>query len=96
MSPDKPVHRYIGIALVAAGTIIVILAVITAYYSFYNYTLPSIYGSLEESVTRLINALVEIAVRLGFLGVIVWAGSVLLRYGIQSFKVESPPSKQGS
>lgn len=92
---SKPVFKYISIALIAVGAMLIIIAALVAFLSFYGYRVPEMTGiSLEESITRLVYALVDIAVRLGFLGVMVWAGSILLKHGIQSMKSEAPqPSK---
>lgn len=92
----KPIHKYVAPLLVAIGVALIVIAAITAYSSFYGYRLPTIRGStLEESITLLINALVDIAVRLGFLGVVVWAGGVLLKHGVQLFRVEHAVVKSG-
>ncbi|MEM4717655.1 MAG: hypothetical protein QXE81_02710 [Desulfurococcaceae archaeon] len=66
-----------------------------AYQSFYGYKLPEIRGSnLDETIASLVSTLVDIAVRLGFLGVTVWAGAILLKYGIQAYKPETARPKE--
>jgi len=92
----KKLHNYVGPILVATGALLVVMAAVVAYGSFYGYRLPAIQAStLEESIALLVGALVDIATRLGFLGVIVWAGSVLLRYGVQLLRAEHPTGKPG-
>lgn len=76
-----------AVALIVLGVAIVVVAVVIAYQSFYNYELPEIRGAtIEEAIISMMGALTEIAVRLGFLGIMVWAGGVLLKYGVQLMK----------
>lgn len=83
----RAVSRYASIVLLVAGTALIVIAAIIAYLSFYGFTLPEVKGStVEEAMISLVNSLVELATRLGFLGIMVWAGSVLLRYGVQLLK----------
>jgi len=87
-------HEYVGVALVASGAALIILAAIVAYVSFYNYQLPWSQhqpSSIETTIASLVTILVEITARLGFLGIMVWAGGILLKYGIQSLAPKSAP-----
>jgi hypothetical protein len=80
---------YFAILLLILGVVFVITAVVLAYISLYGYKVPTVQGaSVEDVITSLVNALVDIAVRLGFLGLIVWAGSILLKHGITLIKPE--------
>ncbi|AFL66167.1 hypothetical protein Desfe_0256 [Desulfurococcus amylolyticus DSM 16532] len=82
----------IFLALILLGLIFIVLAVSIALSSFYSYRLPGIEGSsMEEAVVKLVNTLVDIAVRLGFLGITVWAGSLLIGHGIKGLKSEGKP-----
>jgi hypothetical protein len=91
---NKPVDKYAGLALIVAGGILVIVAALIALSSFYGYSIQIPRGqNIEDTITSLVNVLIELAIRLGFLGVMVWAGSILLRYGVQSIKSQ-PVSKQ--
>lgn len=86
--------EYIGLTLIGLGVAFILIAVLMAYGSFYGYSLPEITGrDIDTVITSLVNALVDIAVRLGFLGIIVWAGSILLKYGVQALKPSTSPSK---
>ncbi|MCS7139414.1 MAG: hypothetical protein N3F04_00705 [Candidatus Nezhaarchaeota archaeon] len=90
-------QRYVGVGLIVVGAALIVLAAVMAYFSFYGYQLPRFQAQpsgIEATIAALVFALVEVAVRLGFLGVMVWAGSVLLRYGIQALKPESIKSEQ--
>ena len=82
----------IFLALILLGLVFIVLAVSIAFSSFYSYRLPGIEGSgIEEAVVKLVNTLVDIAVRLGFLGITVWAGSLLIGHGIKGLKSEGKP-----
>ncbi|MEM2025979.1 MAG: hypothetical protein QXK88_03010 [Desulfurococcaceae archaeon] len=84
---DKPVHKHVGLALIILGVVFILLAVAVAYNSFYNYRLPLVSGSdLESVIISMINVLVEIAIRLGFIGIIVWAGGLLLKHGVAAIR----------
>lgn len=81
---ERDIPRYASIGLLVAGTALVLIAAIIAYSSFYGFTLPEVRGStVEEAIISLVSNLVELASKLGFLGIMVWAGGVLLKYGIQ-------------
>jgi hypothetical protein len=80
----------ITILLLILGMVFIITAAVIAYVSFYGYKVPVVQGaSVEDVITSLINALVDIAVKLGFLGLTVWAGSILLKHGISLIKPET-------
>lgn len=90
-SEEKSIGRIIGVGLIIAGAVMVIFGAIIAYISFYGYTLSTRQistASLEVVVASLVYMLVEVAVKLGFLGIIIWAGGILLKYGIQSIREE--------
>lgn len=95
MAAKKPIHRYVGLGLTLAGALLIFLAALIAYKSFYDYRVPASQASgIEAAITFLISVLVDVAVRLGFLGIIVWAGGILLRYGIQSIRPELPEKRE--
>ena len=86
---SKNIQGYIGSTLVAVGIAVILIAIATAITSFYDYRIPEISGStLDDVLVKLVGILVDVAIRLGFLGVIVWAGSILLKYGIPLIKPE--------
>lgn len=92
--PEKPLHRYISISLILTGVVLIVVVALMAFQSFYGYRIPEFTGTtLEESISRLVYALVDIATRLGFLGVVVWASGILLKYGIQLLRETTPPGK---
>ena len=80
-------NRGIGLALVAIGLAIILAAVAVAFNAFYTYTVPGVRGSsIEEVISTLAGTLVEVAVRLGFLGLAVWGAGILLRHGVGLLK----------
>lgn len=87
-SLSSPITSFkIALALLTAGVAIIVTAVVIAYQAFYGYQLPEVRGStIEEVIVSMVRALVEIAVRLGFLGIMVWAGGILLKYGVHLMK----------
>ncbi|MEL9908267.1 MAG: hypothetical protein QXN31_01280 [Desulfurococcus sp.] len=79
----------VSLVLILLGLVFIVLAVSIALSSFYGYRLPGIEGSsMEEAVVKLVGILVDIAVRLGFLGITVWAGSILIGHGIKGLRSE--------
>jgi len=72
-----------GLILTCIGSLIVILGVYLAYQCFQTYSpiLPKA-ESLSEALTNTTYELVNLVLKLGFLGVMIWGGSVLLRHGI--------------
>jgi len=80
-------NKSIGLILLLVGVLVILVAIVVAFNAFYTYKLPEIRGSsLEELISSLINILVEIALRLGFLGLAVWAAGILLKYGVSLLK----------
>jgi flagellar biosynthesis protein FlhB len=80
-------NRSIGLILLIIGVLIVLTAIFVAFNAFYTYKLPELKGSsLEELISSLMNVLIELALRLGFLGLIVWAASILLKHGVSLLK----------
>jgi uncharacterized membrane protein YobD (UPF0266 family) len=80
-------NRIIGLVILIVGVVIVIVAITLAYNAYYNYVVPEIKGeTIEEIIASLMRALVDIAIRLGFLGIIVWAAGILLKHGVSLLK----------
>ncbi|MEM4005335.1 MAG: hypothetical protein QXM43_06845 [Desulfurococcaceae archaeon] len=69
---EKPIHKYTGMALIIIGAVLIIIAAITAYISFHEYELPEVMsGSIDMAIISLVRTLADIAIRLGFLGIMV-------------------------
>lgn len=74
-------------ALIAIGSFLILTAAVIAYISFHGYTVLDVKGStIDEAIVSLVRSLADLAAKLGFLGIIVWAGGILLKYGIQLLK----------
>ncbi|MEM4976540.1 MAG: hypothetical protein QXT64_04365 [Desulfurococcaceae archaeon] len=81
------VGKYALIAMIFTGIALILIAASIAYTSFYGYSIPRIEGSsVDEAIISLVYSLTDLAARLGFLGIMVWAGGILLKYGIQLLK----------
>lgn len=78
--------RYTPFVLIAIGVIIIVVGVIFAFIAYGSYTniLPHA-STLEQSITYTIYELLNLVMKLSFLGMGIWGGSIVLRYGIQSY-----------
>ncbi|MEM3763321.1 MAG: hypothetical protein QW123_00370 [Desulfurococcaceae archaeon] len=84
---NNRIGKYTSVTMIAIGIVLVLIAAFIAYTSFYGYSIPRIEGSsVDEAVISLVYSLTDLAARLGFLGIMVWAGGILLKYGIQLLK----------
>jgi len=84
----------LGFTLTIIGALLVIVPAIIALQMFYTYALPALSTTtIEESILALIYLLAEIAIRLGFLGITVWAGSILLKHGLSILFTRSTPKQ---
>ncbi len=81
----KPEH--VGLALVVIGLIVVLFGAYLAYQAYQAYKPLRGGGSLEETISTSVMELVNLAFKLAYIGVIVWAGGILLRNGVDAFKV---------
>jgi hypothetical protein len=75
----------LGFALVIAGLIIVLLGAYLAYdaYQIYRPVLPKA-STLDQAITNTTYELVNLVLKLGFLGILVWSGGMILNHGISS------------
>lgn len=94
-------YKNVGLGLIVAGAALVIIAAALAYQSFYGYRLsfplPGYQGrpeSIEATITSLVAILVELAAKLGSLGIMVWGGGILIKYGVQSIRPERPQRQE--
>ena len=74
-----------GLILVIIGLIIILTGVYLAYNAYQEYKpiLPKA-TSLDEALTNTAYELVNLVLKLGFLGVIIWGGGILLKHGIHA------------
>lgn len=47
---EKPIHRYIGIGLILVGAVVIVVAAVIAYTSFYSYRIHEFTDSSLEGV----------------------------------------------
>ncbi len=75
----------IGLVLVIIGLVIIVSGVYLAYNAYQEYrpVLPKA-TSLDEAITNTAYELVNLVLKLGFLGVIIWGGGILLKHGIHA------------
>lgn len=91
----------IGLAVLAVGTGLVLFGAFLAYDAYINYRplLPA--GSdLQSSITNTAYELLNLVIRLGFLGAMIWAGSIILGRGVDLLKAtivrEGRAGKEGA
>ncbi len=72
----------VGVILIALGVAIIGFAVYGSYTLYQTYTPPSVAATdVKSLVGAAISILLNVTVKLGALGVMVWAGSVLVKHG---------------
>ncbi|MGC8975784.1 MAG: hypothetical protein ACP5KB_06290 [Thermoprotei archaeon] len=76
-----------GVAILLAGVLIVVFGAFLAFDAYLNYRplLPA-GEDLQSSITRTVYELLNLVIKLGFLGAMIWAGSILLGKGVELFK----------
>lgn len=76
-----------GVAILLAGVLIVVFGAFLAFDAYLNYRplLPA-GEDLQSSITRTVYELLNLVIKLGFLGAMIWAGSILLGKGVDLFK----------
>ena len=74
----------LGIVLLVIGLVMVGFSFYEAYYAYMNYkpVIPSAGEDLAQAVSSASFELINLAARLAFIGIMVWAGSVVLKYGV--------------
>ena len=85
----------VGLVMLAAGLAIVGIGAYLAYdaYMTYEPLLPAA-QTLEKSITNTVYELLNLVIKLGFLGAMIWAGSVILSKGVDLFKSEVGKPKE--
>lgn len=87
-----PVRReHVGLVLVIVGLIVVLAGAYLAYAAYKSYRpLEASPGGIEETISVSVMKLVDLAFKLAYIGVIVWAGGILLRNGVEAYKPPRP------
>lgn len=71
---------------------IVLFGAYLAYGTYKTYKpLKASPGGLEETISVSVMKLVDLAFRLAYIGVIVWAGGILVRNNVEAYK---PPPRR--
>jgi hypothetical protein len=83
----------LGLVLILIGVIMVAFSFYEAYVAYQNYkpVVPAGGSNLAEAVSNASFELINLAARLAFVGIMVWAGSVILKYGVSL--IQGPPVK---
>ena len=79
----------VGLIMLAVGLAIVGFGAYLAYDAYVTYRplLPAA-ATLEKSITNTVYELLNLVIKLGFLGAMIWAGSIVLGKGVEVFKSE--------
>lgn len=76
-------------SMISLGVALVLLGVLLALYEFMNVTVsPTTSSSLSTSFADVLNVAAYMLVKIGFLAVIVWGGSLLIGKALQMTKIE--------
>ncbi|MCL4327517.1 MAG: hypothetical protein M1149_04350 [Candidatus Thermoplasmatota archaeon] len=76
-------------SMISLGVALVLLGVLLALYEFMNVTVsPTASSSLSTSFADVLNVAAYMLVKIGFLAVIVWGGSLLIGKALQMTKIE--------
>jgi len=84
----------LGLAIALLGVALIVYGAYLAYSAYVSYSplLPKA-QSLTEAITNTAYELLNLVFKIGFLGVMVWAGGILAKHGlstvIEVHKVES-------
>ncbi len=75
----------VGIILVLIGLAMLGFSFYEAYNAYLNYkpVMPSAGEDLAQAVSSASFELINLAARLAFIGIMVWAGAVVLKYGVE-------------
>jgi len=78
----EPIVAYI---IIAAGIFLVIFAAYLAYgdYKTFSPALSQQSQDVGGVLSSVISSLLVLAMKLGYLGILVWGGSLLIKHGIQ-------------
>lgn len=82
------------IVLVAIGVAVVVTGAYLALKEFISYEPVSfMLGSIEQSISTTISAVVNLVIRIALIATAIWGGSLLLRYGTRSYVDFNKPPK---
>jgi len=78
-------YRVLALAITLLGLAVIVTGIVLALQSFYEYKplLPPS-TSLNEAVASTVYELLNLVIKLAFLGVAVWGGSIALSKGLSA------------
>ncbi len=84
----------VGALLLVIGLLLLVFSFFKAYTAYQNYqpVMPKVSGDLATAVSSASFELINLAAKLAFVGIMVWAGSIILKYGVDLFR--SPGDKK--
>jgi len=87
-----------GVVLLVLGVALLVFSFVTAYQAFSNYSpiMPKVTGDLAEAISSASFELINLAARLAFIGIMVWASSIILKYGVELLKKRGTGSSEGA
>lgn len=81
----------LGLVLILIGAGVVMFTIYLAYNAYLNYrpVLPQS-GDLSQAITGTSFELINLVAKIAFLGVMLWASSILLKNGVSIIRAEGP------
>ncbi len=83
-----PGVRGLSVVLILIGVILVLFSAVTAYRAYKVGAGTVAATSFEEALTESAGILLDVLVRIAFLGIILAAGSILISKGIDLLKAD--------
>ncbi len=87
-----------GLVLVILGVALLVFSFATAYQAFSNYSpiMPHVTSDLAKAISSASFELINLAARLAFIGIMVWASSIILKYGVELLRKKPIGSGEGA
>ncbi|HEU98161.1 MAG: hypothetical protein ACP5I2_04795 [Fervidicoccaceae archaeon] len=90
-------EQIVAYIVIAVGIGLILFAAYLAYSDYRTYS-PQLSQSSQDVgsvLSSVISSLLVLAMKLGYLGILVWGGSLITKYGIQLLSgSKKEPSKQ--
>jgi hypothetical protein len=85
----------LGLIIILIGVSLTIFTFYLAYNAYLSYKpiLPPT-GDLSQAITNTSFELINLVAKIAFLGVMLWASTILLRHGVNVIKAEKPAEKK--
>ena len=72
---------------------IILAGIAIAYQAYSSYSVELVKEDLEANLSYVLQTLAVVGLKGVFLGIMIWAGSILLRYGLENWKAECPVTR---